>query len=115
MHLACPSRLGKLGSPPDESGRIPELRALIAPLSLDFLRELRIKTPSKIYATFLSLSLAGRFLCWCGFIPSSLRGRPAFFRQYAVFGRNLWRRPGYWAARYRLVLGWRSRQRKSLY
>ena len=37
-------RLGRLGSLPDESGRMPELRRFNCTSSLDFLRVLRIKT-----------------------------------------------------------------------
>jgi hypothetical protein len=40
--------LGRLGSLPDESGRMPKLRRVNCAPSLDFLRVLRIKTPSKI-------------------------------------------------------------------
>jgi L,D-transpeptidase-like protein len=41
-------RLGRLGSLPDESGRMPELRRVNCASTLDFLRVLRIKTLRKI-------------------------------------------------------------------
>jgi hypothetical protein len=46
--LLVDHHLSRLGSLPDESGRMPELRSVNCGLTLDFLRVLRIKTLRKI-------------------------------------------------------------------
>src|SRR5262245_43086724 len=51
---------------------------------LDFLRVLRIKTPSKIYATILTSCFPGSSLCCSDFTCDRLRRRPALFRQHFV-------------------------------
>ncbi len=51
--------LGRLGSLPDESGRMPELRRVNCPPTLDFLRVLRIKTLREFMERFFLQLLYG--------------------------------------------------------
>ena len=74
-------------------------RVNCAPLPLDFLRALRIKTLRKFMErSFLNLLYAvlsiGLVL-----LVTGLRRRPALFRQHPVFGRRLRRRAGWWRPR----------------